>query len=135
MKSFKIAGVVVAAVLALGVTACSQQTPSTPVSSSASEVVAPVVLSADDLQGATVDLSVGQVLDITTGDLAVDSYSAEVEDPSVVEFVEGRESGGATFNPGLTALTVGTTKVTLSNEDGGIEDVIFTVSVTEPGSR
>ena len=75
---------------------------------------------------------VGQVLDINTGDLAVDSYSAEIEDPSVAEFVEGRDDGGATFNPGVTALAVGTTKVTLSNEDGGIEDVVFTVDVTEP---
>lgn len=135
MRTSKILGALAAAVVALSLCACSQQTPSTPVSSSASTVIAPVVLSAEDLQGATVDLSVGQVLDITTGDLAVDSYSAEIEDPSVVEFVEGRESGGATFNPGLTALTEGTTKVTLSNEDGGIEDVIFTVSVTEPGQR
>lgn len=124
-----------AAVLAVSLSACSQQTPSTPVSSSASTVIAPVVLDADSLQGATIDLSVGQVLDINTGDLAVDSYSGDVEDTSVAEFVKGRDDGSATFNPGITAVAVGTTKVTLSNDDGGIEDVIFTVDVTEPGQR
>lgn len=120
--------------LALSLTACSQQTPATPVSS-ASMAMEPVVMNVDDLQGTTVDLSVGQVLDIDTGDLAVDSYSADVADTSVAEFVEGRDSGGATFNPGVTAVAVGTTKVTLSNQDGGIEDVIFTVDVTESGQR
>ena len=94
----------------------------------------PVVTSVDDLQGTTVELAVGQSLDMNTGDLAVDSYSGEVEDPSVAEFVEGRDDGSATFNPGVTAVSEGTTKITLSNEDGGIEDVIFTVTVTEPGA-
>ena len=85
-------------------------------------------------RGSTVELSVGQALDMSTGDLAVDTYRGEVTDPAVAEFVEGRDDGSATFNPGVTALSEGTTKVTLSNQDGGIEDVIFTVTVTEPGA-
>ena len=83
----------------------------------------------NDLQGATVDLVVGQVLDIDTGSLAVDSYTGEVEDDSVAEFTAGREDGGTTYNPGVTGLAEGTTKVVLSNEDGGIQDVTFTVDV------
>jgi hypothetical protein len=85
----------------------------------------------NDLQGATVELVVGQVLNITTGDLAVDSYSGEVDDSTVAEFVPGRVDGSATFNPGVTALAPGSTPVVLSNTDGGIQDVTFTVSVTE----
>lgn len=95
------------------------------------QVIAPVVMDVNDLEGETVDLVVGQALDITTGSLAVDSYSGEVADTAVAEFVPGREDGSATYNPGVTAVGPGTTQVTLSNSDGGIQDVVFTVDVTE----
>ncbi|MCP2637089.1 hypothetical protein K0817_011025 [Microbacterium sp. HD4P20] len=93
-------------------------------------VVAPVTRDVGTLQGATVDLVVGQVLNIDTGDLAVDSYRGEVADPEVATFVAGREEGGATYNPGVEALADGTTTVVLSNENGGIQDVTFTVEVS-----
>ena len=67
------------------------------------EVIAPVVMSAEELQGESVELIVGQALDITTGDLAEDSYSGEVADSSIVTFEKGGERDGATFNPGLMA--------------------------------
>lgn len=133
MRSSKILVALAAALVAFSLSACSQQTPSTPVSSSAPMVIAPIVMNVEDLQGSTIELVVGQALDINTGDLAVDSYSGEVEDPSVAEFIEGRDDGSATFNPGVEALAIGSTGVTLANDDGGIEDVIFTVTVTEPG--
>ena len=107
--------------VALGLTACAAP--------SGGPVIAPVTMDANDLEGATVDLKIGQVLNINTGDLAVDSYSGEVEDTSVAEFVKGKEDGSATFNPGVKALAEGSTKVVLSNADGGIEDVTFTVDV------
>jgi hypothetical protein len=119
---------IVAAFLALGIIGLSACT-STP---STNNVIAPVVMDAGDLQGATVDLKVGQVLDIDTGSLDVDSYSATVADPKIAEFVAGRVESSATFNPGVTALAVGSTEVVLSNSDGGIQDVSFTVDVTAP---
>lgn len=94
-------------------------------------VITPVTVEVGDLQGTTVELVVGQTLDIDTGDLAVDSYSGSVDDAAVAEFVAGREDGSATFNPGVEALAVGSTGVVLSNSDGGIEDVTFTVEVTQ----
>lgn len=94
-------------------------------------VIAPVTMDANDLQGATVDLVVGQVLNINTGDLAVDSYTGEVEDTSVATFVEGREEGGTTYNPGVEALAAGTTEVTMTNANGGIQPLTFTVDVAE----
>lgn len=108
---------------AVGLTACA--------TASDGPVIAPVTMDVNDLQGATVDLVVGQVLNINTGDLAVESYSGTVADPSVAEFVPGRDDGSATFNPGVEALAVGSTEVVLSNSDGGIQDVTFTVDVTE----
>lgn len=94
-------------------------------------VIPPVTEEVGDLQGATVDLRVGQALNINTGDLAVDSYSGVVEDPAVAEFVAGYTDGSATFNPGVLALAEGTTAVVLSNADGGIQNVTFTVVVSD----
>ena len=94
-------------------------------------VIAPVVRDVGDLLGETVQLEVGQVLDIDTGDLAVDSYRGVVADPSVARFSAGREEGGTTSNPGVEGLAEGTTEVVLSNDDGGIQDVTFTVEVSD----
>lgn len=120
MKISKLIGAAAIMTLAVSLSACAQS--NTP-------VIAPVTMEAGDLQGETVELVVGQVLNINTGDLAVDSYSGEVADSAVAEFVKGYEEGGTTYNPGVKALADGSTTVVLSNSDGGIEDVTFTVQV------
>lgn len=112
---------IVAAALALGGCAAAND----------GDVIAPVVRSSEELQGSSVELLVGQVLDITTGDLAVDSYSGEVADTSVAEFTPGRDDGSAQFNPGVTGKAPGTTSVTLTNDNGGIQPVTFEVTVVE----
>ncbi len=94
------------------------------------DITAPVTMSANDLQGATVDLVVGQVLNITTGDLAVDSYSGEVADPSIATFEPGGTKNGASFNPGVLAVSEGQTAVTLTSENAGIPPLEFEVSVS-----
>lgn len=124
MRLIRTAGsLVVAAVLAgaviAGVTGC------------APTVVAPVTVAVNDLQGATVTVGLKQIVNIDTGDLPVDSYTAEIADPSILEFVQGRDDGSATFNPGLTPLAVGTSEVTMTNAQGGIQALKFTVVVTE----
>lgn len=124
MKMSKLLGAAVVVAVAVGLSGCAQESGGEP-------VIAPVTMDVNDLQGATVDLVVGQVLNINTGDLAVDSYSGKVEDTSVAKFVEGRDDGSATFNPGVEALAVGSTEVVMSNDQGGIQDVTFTVDVTD----
>lgn len=127
----RILGPALAVVAALALSACAGgSTPAATSESPAAPVIAPVTMAAGDLQGASVDLVVGQVLNIDTGDLAVDSYSAEVADPSVAEFVQGREDGSATFNPGFEALAEGSTDVTLVNAAGGIQPLEFTIEVS-----
>ncbi|MGK0742217.1 hypothetical protein ACSHWG_10095 [Leucobacter sp. Z1108] len=117
-------------VLALSTTlaACGANAAEEPIGG---DVIAPVTMEANDLQGAEVELLVGQALNINTGDLAVDSYTGEVADPSVAEFSPGRNDGSAEFNPGVIALATGTTEVTMTNEQGGIQPLEFTVVVTE----
>jgi hypothetical protein len=95
----------------------------------AGPVIAPVTMNVSELQGKTVDLKVSQVLNIKTGDLAGDSYSGKVADTGVAVFVPARKDDTAEFNPGVKAVKEGETKVVLSNSDGGIEDVTFTVDV------
>lgn len=128
MKTRTLLGAVAAAVLALSLTACAASG-STP-TNDPTHVIAPVTMDAGDLQGATVDLVVGQVLNIDTGDLAVDSYTGEVSDPAMAEFVQGRDDGSATFNPGVKALAEGSAEVEMTNAQGGIQPLRFTVEVS-----
>ena len=93
-------------------------------SSSDGDVIAPVTMEVDDLQNATVDLVVGD-----TGDVPVDSYAGEIADTSVAEFTPGRVEDDATFNPGVTGLSAGSTEVLMSNVDNGDEAITFTVVV------
>ncbi|MEN2741179.1 hypothetical protein ABCS02_25630 [Microbacterium sp. X-17] len=93
-------------------------------------LIAPVTMSANDLQGATVKLLVGQVLNINTGSLATDSYSGTVADIHVAAFTAGYTKDGATFNPGVTGIAPGTTTVTMTNANGGIQPLQFTVVVS-----
>ena len=122
MNTLRVLAAAIVVSAAVGLSACSPAT--TP-------VIAPVTMEADDLQGASVDLVVGQVLNINTGDLAVDSYTAEIGDEAILEFVQGREDGSATFNPGFTALKASETDVTMTNAQGGIQPLEFTVKVSE----
>ena len=94
-------------------------------------VVAPVTVKIADLDGTTVKVAMNQVVNLDTGSLATDSYSGTVADTSIATFTPGGTKGGADFNPGLTPHKVGTTDVTLSNSDGGIQDVEFTLTVTK----
>lgn len=117
--------VVAIAVLAL-LTACDPG-----VGPGVGPVVAPVTVKIADLDGTTVKVALNQVVNLDTGSLATDSYSGTVADPSIATFTRGGKKGGADFNPGLTPHKVGTTEVTLSNSDGGIQDVQFTLTVTK----
>ncbi|MFB2556850.1 hypothetical protein [Herbiconiux liangxiaofengii] len=130
----RITSVVAAALVvgaALTLTACTGTSSTTPETPIGGDIVAPVTMAANDLQGATVDLVVGQVLNITTGDLATDSYTGEVADTDVATFVPGTTGGSAETNPGVTADAAGETEVTMTNAQGGIQPLSFTVVVTE----
>ncbi len=120
MKILRVLAVTVALLIAAPLTACA----TTP-------VIAPETMDVNELQGATVELLVGQVLNMTTGSLAVDSYTAKIADSSIAEFVQGNDDGSAVFNPGITALKVGETSVTMTNAQGGIQPLEFTVKVSK----
>lgn len=119
MKTLRVLATAALAVSAtFGLAACSP-----------SQVLPPVMVNVNDLQGKTVEVHMATVISIDTESLAVDSYTAEIADPSVVEFIQGREDGSATFNPGFKPLKVGETEVTLTNAQGGIQPLEFTIKV------
>lgn len=97
----------------------------------AAPVVPPTVYNASDLQNNIVTIPLDGMLVINTASLDVDSYTAEIADPEIAEFVQGKVDAGASSNPGFTPLKVGETKITLENKDGGIQQVVFTLKVTE----
>jgi hypothetical protein len=119
MKSLRVFAAVIAVSAVVGLAACAP----TP-------VVAPVVVNTDDIQDSTVSVPINSTLVLNTGSLDVDSYTADIADPSIATFVQGKVDGSARFDPGLAPLKVGQTSVTLTNKDGGIEQVVFVLKVT-----
>lgn len=119
MKNRSVLALLAAASITVALAGCAAPTP----------VVPPVVVNTGDIQGSTVEVPINSMLVLNTGSLPVDSYSADIADSSIAEFVQGKDDGSATFNPGLKPLKVGETEVTLSNEQGGIQDVKFTLQV------
>lgn len=100
-------------------------------SSATSPAVEPITVSAGKLQGETVKVPLDSQLNITTGDLAVTSYSGTVADSSIAKFVPGSKTYGTKLDPSVKPLKVGETTVTLKNKDGGIQNVTFTIDVTK----
>ncbi|MEV8266853.1 hypothetical protein [Microbacterium sp. NPDC076911] len=128
MKLAKLLSAAAIATLAVSLGACTSSSSDDPIGG---DVIAPVTMEANDLQGATVDLVVGQFLNINTGSLATDSYSGETADDSVAVFIAGESGGSAEMNPGVEGVGVGETEVTMQNSGGGIQDLVFTVNVSE----
>lgn len=104
---------------ALALAGCSAGTDTLP---------APVVVEIADIDGETIEVVDGNVIDLTGDDETYADWDADIEDPTIVEFTPGGDDGSAQFNPGLTALAVGSTAVTLENSETG-ETVAFTVEV------
>jgi hypothetical protein len=118
MKPLRVVAAAIAVFAVVSLTACG-----------VTPAVAPITVSANDLQGETVEVPLNTVLNINTGDLPVDSYTAEIADESIAEFVQGREDGDAMYNPGFRPLKVGETEVTMTNAEGGIQPLEFTIKV------
>lgn len=96
---------------------------------SSTGVIAPVIADLTKIDGTTVTVGVGNVIDLTGDDKTYTSWEADIADPKIVEFTPGKDDGSAQFNPGLKALAEGSTEVTLDNSESG-DSVTFTVEVT-----
>ncbi|MFY9712111.1 MAG: hypothetical protein WAK00_01440 [Microbacterium sp.] len=89
----------------------------------------PVVADLTEIDGTTVTVEEGNVIDLVGDEENYLDWTAEIDDESIVSFTPGKDDGSAQFNPGLTAKAVGETEVVLSNDTSG-DEVAFTVEVT-----
>lgn len=96
-----------------------------------SETLPPVIVDINEIDGTTVEVAEGNVIDLTGDDETYLDWTGEIADPAIAEFTPGKEDGSAQFNPGITGLSVGQTEVTLDNSTSG-DSVTFTVEVTAP---
>lgn len=97
-------------------------------------VLPPIIVNVNELQGATVELPIDTVLVINTESLAPDSYEATIADDSIVHFIQGSTGGSSESNPGFEPHKEGETAVTMTNEQGGIQPLEFTIVVTGPSN-
>ncbi|MGO2684277.1 hypothetical protein [Microbacterium sp.] len=97
------------------------------------EALPPVIVDINDIDGTTVEVAEGNAIDLTGDDDTYLDWTAEIDNGDVVAFVPGKDDGSAQFNPGLDAVTVGESEVTLDNATSG-DTVTFTVKVTEPAN-
>lgn len=93
------------------------------------QVIAPIMTDLNAIDGATVEVSVGNVIVLTGDDENPTAWTALIDDGSLLEFSPAEKTESAEFNPGLKALAEGTTDVTLSNTITE-ETVTFTVDIT-----
>lgn len=96
--------------------------------SASAGVVAPVIVDLNEVDGTTVEVAVGNTIDLTGDDETYADWGADIADESIVAFTPGKDDGSARFNPGLDALAVGETEVSLDNTATDAT-VTFTVKV------
>jgi len=92
-------------------------------------VVAPVTKDISSLQSQSVLLPINTVLNLNTGSNPVDSYTATISDPSVVEFTPGKVENGTTFNPGFKPLKIGSAVIEMTSDDSSDAPLKFTIQV------
>ena len=116
------------ALLALAGCSSSSDTPSSsPSASQAASLAAPIVVDPGQTE---VTAAVGQFIDFNVG-AKPGRWQVASDNTAVLTVTPGGKNGSATFNPGVTALAPGSTTVVLSSSQGGIQDVTFTVSVSD----
>ena len=119
----------VGAISILGVTVlagCSSSddpTTDTTTSSESNQMLPPVIVTADQTDASA---TVGEFIDIVVDDPV--NTTITVDNAEVLEVIQGKDDGSATFNPGARALSPGKATITVTSPDGSIRDIVVTVS-------
>ena len=121
----------ISAAAVFGLAACSSgsgaNTNSSTDSSSMPQMIGPVVVEFSALEGTDQSVTVGQMIDITTGTEDPAKFTAVIADTKVASFTAGGKNGTSTSNPGVTGVTAGTTKVALTDSNTG---TVYNFTVT-----
>ena len=118
----KVAAVAAIASLAtFGLSACAAPAPAPEPTQSAigGDIVAPIELNYQDIDGQTLELVVGQVVNINYGGINDGEITVSISDPKVVEYSAAAYENDTQFSAGLKALSAGESTVTFtfSGED------------------
>jgi len=108
---------VIALAAALSLSACAPEPAPQPEPTDTvigGDIVAPIELSYQDINGQTIDLVVGQVINIDYGGINSGEITVDVSDTNVVEYTDANFVDGVQYSAGLTALSGGESTVTFT---------------------
>ena len=128
--------IALSATIGFGLSACAPEpTPSpeptktsTPTESAiGGDVVAPIELNYQDINGQTETLKVNQVININYGGVNDGEITVEISDPAVVEYTGAKMEDGVQSSAGLKALSGGSATVTFKFNGG--DDKVLNIEV------
>lgn len=109
-----LAVVAIAAAASFGMSACATPAPEPTETTIGGDIVAPIELNYQDIDGQTLELVVGQVVNINYGGINDGEVEVAISDPKVVEYSAAAYENDTQFSAGLLALSGGESTVTFT---------------------
>jgi hypothetical protein len=104
----------IASVATFGLSACATPAPEPTQSSIGGDIVAPIEINYQDIDGQTLSLVVGQVVNINYGGINDGEIEVSISDKKVVEYSAASYENDTQFSAGLLALSGGESTVTFT---------------------
>lgn len=106
----------IASIATFGLSACAAPAPAPEPTQSAigGDIVAPIEINYQDIDGQTLELVVGQVVNINYGGINDGEITVAISDPKVVEYSAASYENDTQFSAGLLALSGGESTVTFT---------------------
>ena len=104
----------IASVATFGLYACATPAPEPTQSSIGGDIVAPIEINYQDIDGQTIELVVGQVVNINYGGINDGEIEVTISDKKVVEYSAASYENDTQFSAGLLALSGGESTVTFT---------------------
>ncbi|MDH6254844.1 MAG: hypothetical protein RSB13_01830 [Aurantimicrobium sp.] len=104
----------IASVATFGLSACATPAPEPTQSAIGGDIVAPIELNYQDIDGQTLELVVGQVVNINYGGINDGEVTVDISDPKVVEYSAAAYENDTQYSAGLLALSGGESTVTFT---------------------
>lgn len=109
-----VAVVAIAATASFGLAACATPAPEPTETAIGGDIVAPIEINYQEIDGQTLELVVGQVVNINYGGINDGEVEVAISDPKVVEYSAAAYENDTQFSSGLLALSGGESTVTFT---------------------
>ena len=109
-----VAVVAIAATASFGLSACATPAPEPTETAIGGDIVAPIEINYQEIDGQTLELVVGQVVNINYGGINDGEITVSISDPKVVEYSAAAYENDTQFSAGLKALSAGESTVTFT---------------------